>query len=80
MLSLILALCGPGIAATSPAAKAASPSTSTPPAVQVGTFVAALPGDCAPATVNGVSYSYCHGVYYLAGFQGNYVVYIVAQP
>jgi hypothetical protein len=62
--------------ASPPPAKPATPA----PAVPVGTVVTALPGGCGPATVNGVSYSYCNGVYYRAGFQGNNVVYVVAQP
>jgi hypothetical protein len=70
-------------AAASSAAQASPPPprpATPPPAVPVGTVVPALPGDCGPATVNGVSYSYCNGVYYRAGFQGNNVVYVVAQP
>ena len=70
-------------AAASSAAHASPPPpkpATPPPAVPVGTVVAALPGGCGPATVNGVSYSYCNGVYYRAGFQGNNVVYVVAQP
>lgn len=66
-------------AATSASKSAPHPAT-PPPAVPLGTVVAALPGGCGPATVNGVSYSYCGGVYYRAGFQGNNVVYVVAQP
>jgi len=67
-------------AATSSAAAAAPRPATPPPAVPVGTVVAVLPGGCGPATVNGISYSYCGGVYYRAGFQGNNVVYVVAQP
>ena len=67
-------------AAASSAAHASPPPATPAPAVPVGTVVTALPGGCGPATVNGVSYSYCNGVYYRAGFQGNNVIYVVAQP
>ncbi len=48
--------------------------------MSIGAVVSALPGVCEPASIGGVSYSYCHGVYYRAGFQGNNVVYVVSQP
>ena len=68
-------------AATSAAAASAASAPSTPaPAIPVGTVVAALPANCAPATIKGVEYSYCGGVYYRAGFQGNTVVYVVSRP
>ena len=68
-------------AATSAAAASAASAPSTPaPAIPVGTVVAALPANCAPATIKGVEYIYCGGVYYRAGFQGNTVVYVVSRP
>jgi hypothetical protein len=48
--------------------------------MSIGAAVSALPGGCQPASIGGISYSYCNGVYYRAGFQGNNVVYIVSQP
>ena len=73
------------VASTSAAAAASAPRPAPPPppppqGMAVGSVVTVLPGGCQPATVGGVSYSYCHGVYYRAGFQGNNVVYIVSQP
>lgn len=72
-------------ASTSAAAAAKAPHPAAPPpppptAMMVGSVVPALPSGCQPATVGGVSYSYCQGVYYRAGFQGNNVVYVVSQP
>lgn len=67
-----------GAAATTAAATA--PTTIVVTAPPVGTVVAALPAGCAQTVVNGVSYHVCGGVYYRTGFQGNNVVYVVAQP
>jgi hypothetical protein len=75
-------------AATSAAAASATAASAPPPpppatptpAIPVGTVVSALPPNCAPAAINGVEYSYCGGVYYRAGFQGNNVVYVVSRP
>ena len=72
------------VASTSAAAAAKAPHPVAPPppppAITIGSVVPTLPGGCQPATVSGISYSYCNGVYYRAGFQGNNVVYIVSQP
>lgn len=68
------------VASESAAMARASAPTQPPQAIAIGTIVSALPGGCEPASIGGVSYSYCHGVYYRAGFQGNNVVYIVSQP
>ena len=67
-------------AAAASAASAPPPPATPAPAIPVGTVVAALPANCAPATIKGVEYSYCGGVYYRAGFQGNTVVYVVSRP
>ena len=68
-------------AAAAPAAHASTPPPApAPAALPVGTIVSALPANCEAATIGGVAYSYCGGVYYRAGFQGNNVVYIVSRP
>lgn len=70
-------------AAAASAAHASTPPPAPPPApaaLPVGTIVSALPANCEAATIGGVAYSYCGGVYYRAGFQGNNVVYIVSRP
>lgn len=46
----------------------------------IGTVVGTLPTGCAPATISGVEYHHCNGVYYRAAFQGNNLVYVVTQP
>ena len=46
----------------------------------VGTVVPALPAGCTAAPVGGVEYYKCGGAYYRAPFQGNNLVYVVAQP
>lgn len=64
-------------AAVTAAASAPPPQTTT---LAVGTAVAALPGDCVPATIGGVAYQKCGNVYYQAAYQGNNLVYIVSAP
>jgi biotin carboxyl carrier protein len=56
-----------------PAAAAGSP-------LPLGTVVAALPAGCASTPVGGVEYYYCGGNFYRAVFQGNFLVYVTAQP
>jgi hypothetical protein len=46
----------------------------------VGTVVTALPAGCTQVTKSGVAYQSCAGVFYRAAFQGNNLVYVVAQP
>ncbi len=46
----------------------------------IGTVVPALPAGCMAAPVGGVQYYKCGGVYYRAAFQGNNLVYVIAQP
>lgn len=46
----------------------------------IGTVVPALPAGCTAAPVGGVEYYKCGGAYYRAAFQGNNLVYVVAQP
>jgi len=50
------------------------------PVLEVGTTVAALPGGCESATINGVDYKKCGGVYYRPAYQGNTLVYVVSAP
>jgi hypothetical protein len=58
------------------ATKAAAPAG----APAVGSVVASLPAGCTAVTKDGVEYQNCGGVYYRAAFQGNNLVYVVAQP
>jgi hypothetical protein len=46
----------------------------------LGTVVPALPGGCATISKGGVQYYVCGNVFYRAAFQGNNLVYVVAQP
>ena len=46
----------------------------------IGTVVPALPAGCTSAPKGGVEYQKCGSTYYRAGFQGNNLVYVVAQP
>jgi nucleoid-associated protein YgaU len=49
-------------------------------ALPVGSIVTTLPAGCTQVTKNGIAYQSCGGVYYRAAFQGNNLVYVVAQP
>jgi hypothetical protein len=46
----------------------------------VGSVVPSLPAGCTQVTRDGVAYQSCGGVFYRAAFQGNNLVYVVAQP
>jgi hypothetical protein len=46
----------------------------------LGTVVPALPAGCAAAPKGGIEYYKCGNVYYRSAFQGNNLVYVVAQP
>ena len=46
----------------------------------LGTVVNALPAGCVAEARGGVEYHKCGTVYYRAAFQGNNLVYVVAQP
>ena len=46
----------------------------------VGAVVSVLPKGCVPTTIKGVQYQACDGVYYRAAFQGDNLVYVVAEP
>ena len=46
----------------------------------VGTLVYSLPGSCAGAVVNGISYMQCSGAYYQPFYSGGALVYRVAIP
>lgn len=80
LLTRTLGLPAPVLADRKAAASAPAPATTPPLHIPVGTVVPALPANCAPAAINSANYSYCDGVYYRAGFQGNNVVYVVTQP
>jgi hypothetical protein len=67
-------------AAAANAAAAAAAAHAAASALPLGTTVPYLPPGCTSTVITGVSYFYCGGVYYRAGFQGNNIVYIVSQP
>ena len=46
----------------------------------IGAVVSTLPKGCVPTTIKGVQYQACDGVYYRAAFQGDNLVYVVAEP
>jgi len=46
----------------------------------IGSTVSTLPPGCVSAPKNNVQYFNCAGVYYRVAFQGNNLVYVVAQP
>jgi biotin carboxyl carrier protein len=62
-------------AATAQAQAAAAARPAGAPAV--GTVVNMLPAGCKAETKSGVEYQNCGGVFYLAAFQGNNLVYVV---
>ena len=68
------------VVTTAAVATSAEMATASQPVLEVGTTVAALPGGCESATVNGVSYKKCGGVYYRPAYQGNTLVYVVSAP
>ena len=67
----------PAPAAAAPAATAAPAPAGAPP---LGSIVTVLPGGCSTEAIGGVQYNNCSGVYYRTAFQGNNLVYVVAQP
>ncbi|MBP6597142.1 MAG: hypothetical protein KA196_06480 [Arenimonas sp.] len=66
--------------ATTAAATSAAAAPAGPPVLEIGTAVASLPAGCEPATVNGVEYRKCGGVFYRPAYQGNTLVYVVSAP
>jgi len=53
----------------------------SPGIVPPGTIVYDMPYGCTPTVVNGITYEFCGGTYYLPEFQGTSVVYeAVTQP
>ncbi len=46
----------------------------------IGTVVSSLPAGCTAAPKGGIEYYKCGNVYYRSAFQGNNLVYVVAQP
>jgi hypothetical protein len=67
-------------AAQAAAANAAAAAQQAAAGLPVGAIVPSLPPGCTSTVITGVSYFYCGGVYYRAGFQGNSIVYIVSVP
>lgn len=68
------------VATTAVVASSEEMAAASQPVLEVGTTVAALPGGCESAVVNGVSYQKCGGVYYRPAYQGNTLVYVVSAP
>ncbi len=68
------------VVATAAVASSEEMAASSQPVLEVGTTVAALPGGCESAVINGVSYQKCGGVYYRPAYQGNTLVYVVSAP
>ena len=68
------------VATTAVVASSEEMAAASQPVLEVGTAVAALPGGCESAVVNGVSYQKCGGVYYRPAYQGNTLVYVVSAP
>ena len=68
------------VVTTAAVASSEQHAASSQQVLEVGTAVAALPGGCESATINGVNYSKCGGVYYRPAYQGNTLVYIVSAP
>ena len=66
------------VVTTAAVTSSAEMAAASQPVLDVGTVVAALPGGCEAASVNGVSYQKCGGVYYRAAYQGNNLVYVVS--
>jgi hypothetical protein len=67
-------------AAVASTAPVAAPPPAGQPLLEIGTAVAALPEGCEAATVNGVTYQKCGGVFYRPAYQGNTLVYVVSAP
>ena len=60
---------------------AAGPAPAQPAgALPIGTIVAALPDGCETEAISGVQYYNCVGIMYRTAFQGNNLIYVVAQP
>lgn len=68
------------VVATAAVASSEEMAAASQPVLEVGTTVAALPGGCESATINGVDYKKCGGVYYRPAYQGNTLVYVVSAP
>jgi hypothetical protein len=68
------------VVTTAAVATSAEMAAASQPVLEVGTTVAALPGGCESATINGVDYKKCGGVYYRPAYQGNTLVYVVSAP
>ena len=49
-------------------------------ALPIGSIVSTLPAGCTPTQIGDVEYQHCGANYYRAAFQGNNLVYVVAQP
>lgn len=79
-----------GAAATAPApaaepAPAAAPAPAPAPAqaagsLPIGSIVTTLPAGCVTSPKDGVQYYDCSGDFYRTAFQGNNLIYVVAQP
>jgi multidrug efflux pump subunit AcrA (membrane-fusion protein) len=67
-------------AAASNAAAAAAAAQRAQASLPIGSTVPYLPPGCNSTVISGTNYFNCNGVFYLPGFQGNNIVYIVSQP
>jgi biotin carboxyl carrier protein len=67
-------------AATAQQQEAVAKEQAAATAPALGTVVHALPSGCASAPKGGVEYQKCGNTYYRTAFQGNNLVYVVAQP
>ena len=72
-------------AATAAPAPATVPAPAPAPAQPdgappLGSIVTVLPDGCTTKAISGVQYNDCNGVFYRTAFQGNNLVYVVAQP
>lgn len=76
----VAATAPPPAPAVAPAAAPAPAPAQPAGAPPLGSIVTVLPDGCTTQAISGVQYNNCGGVYYRTAFQGNNLVYVVAQP